>query len=249
MQHLDGSEHIWAHADRIPYHVAQLESPYRSTVHFGRFLADVVGGASGDALDVGCGAGQDMLYLARHLPWLRWTGVDIAGNELFPIGRPYFERHGVDASLVVGDFLRLTELFPDRRFDVVISVQTLSFIADFRPVLEQMLAVAGRWVVLSSLFTEFDVDARITATDYTRSPEAQGPFYYNVFSLRSVRLFCADRGWRRVISRDFDIDIDLPVSGKGLSTHTRLLADGHRLQISGPLLMPWKFVAIGRSDD
>lgn len=245
----DGSQGIWSHPDQLPYHVAQLESPYRSTEHFGRFLTDVLDIDGGEALDVGCGAGQNMLYLSEHVGRFHWTGIDIAGELLFPVGRPYFERRGIDATFVTGDFYRLTDAFASGRFDLVVSLQTLSFVSDFRPLLRQMLSVATRWVAFSSLVTDFDVDAQITVTDYTRSPEAQGPFYYNVLSLAALKSYCAELGWHRVISRDFEIDIDLPPSGKGLATYTRRLADGTRLQVSGPVLMPWKFVALRRVDD
>ena len=45
--------------------------------------------------------------------------------------------------------------------------------------------------------------------------------------------------------RDFEIELDLsgPVEG-GLGTYTRKLEDGRRLQFSGALWLPWKFVAI-----
>jgi len=41
----------------------------------------------------------------------------------------------------------------------------------------------------------------------------------------------------------FDIDIDLPKgSHGGLGTYTELLADGRRLQISGPIMLSWYFI-------
>jgi hypothetical protein len=50
---------------------------------------------------------------------------------------------------------------------------------------------------------------------------------------------------KEVIFRDFEISIDLegPAEG-GIGTYTAKLADGHRLQFSGAVFMPWKFAAL-----
>jgi len=235
---------IWKDEDRRPYHVRQFATPYRSTVHLARFIKSLAP-SRGDALDVACGAGANIFHLSRMLEGYRWSGVDIAGEEFFQIGLDQFKSVGLDVTLVEGDFYRLTDLFPGRKFELVLSIQTLLGIPGYEAALDQLLAVTGGWLILSSLFTDFPVDVMSEVMDYGRPPDCQGPFYYNVYSLERFRSQCEARGCRAFASQDFEIDVDLPRPTKyGMTTYTEALPNGRRLQFSGPLLQPWKFVGV-----
>jgi SAM-dependent methyltransferase len=235
---------IWGSDDILAYHRRQLEEPYRSTTHLIRFMQSVLKEPRGNALDVACGTGANILHLSRAFGEYEWTGVDYMGERLFPISKPYFQKSGLKAELIVGDMYKLTTLFPNRKFDLVLFMQTVLCLPEYEGAVEQLLKVTGGWLVLNSLFTDFDIDATIKVIDYTREDGLRVPQYYNVYSLRRFRKFCEDRGCQEFIARDFEIDIDLPKTTDGRGTYTRTLADGRRLQFSGPLLMPWKFVAI-----
>lgn len=241
---------IWKNQDRVPYHLAQFAEPYRSTVALGAFVKSVVKGGGGEALDVACGAGANMCYLSKELPGYTWTGVDLAGDVLFPITEQEFAARGMEATLVEGDFYRLTEIFAGRQFDLVLSIQTVMAVPDYRPALDQLLAMTRGWLIVTSLFTDSRIDATIQVTDYTKSPECQGPFYYNVYSLDRFREHCEMRGAREFVARDFVMDVDLaPPADKGVGTYTRTLDEGTRLQFTGPIYMPWKFLAIRMGDE
>jgi SAM-dependent methyltransferase len=242
-----GQSLIWKTADVVPYHIRQLREPYRSTVHLARFMKQLDLPPKADVLDVACGAGSTMLHLSREFPGFRWTGVDYAGELLFPIGRQYIDAETMPIMLMTGDLYKLRDLFPGRTFDIVMSIQTLTWLPDYRVALEHHLAVTRHWLIVSSLFTDFDIDAKIEVTDFTREDGCREPEYFNVYSLRQFRAVCAARGFTRLISSDFEIDIDLapPPSG-GRGTYTRRLEDGRRLQFSGPLCLPWKFVAVSK---
>jgi SAM-dependent methyltransferase len=238
---------IFKSQDIVPYHSRQFQEPYRSTVHLARFLKQLDLPPNADVLDVGCGAGSTMLHLSREFPGFRWTGVDYAGELLFPIGRRYIDTETMPINLITGDLFKLRDLFPDRPFDIVMSIQTLTFLPDYRLALEQHLGVTGHWLIVTSLFTDFDIDAKIEVTDFTREDGVREPEYFNVYSLRQFQAFCAARGFERVISADFEIDIDLaPPASAGRGTYTRRLEDGRRLQFSGPVALPWKFVAVSK---
>ena len=91
--------------------------------------------------------------------------------------------------------------------------------------------------------------ARVEITDYTWPEGVQGPHFYNVYSLDRFRQLCEARGCREFVTRDFEIDVDLPEpSARGMGTYTRTLADGRRLQFSGPLLQPWKLFGVRIGD-
>lgn len=229
----------------LEYHSSQFGRPYRSTVHLAAFIESLVARRAGQALDIGCGAGANIYHLSRMVPGYRWTGVDLAGDLLFPIGRERFSSRGMDVDLVVGDFEHVRSLFSGRRFDLVVIVQAVMVAPDWERLLDEALAVTGGWLFLNSLFTDFLVDAYIEVVDHTW-PAGQGaPDKYNVFSVDRIRAFCEARGCKEFITQDFEIDVDLEAPGnRGMGTYTRRLADGRRLQLSGPLLLPWKFVGI-----
>jgi len=235
---------VWQDPGRLPYHTAQLREPYRSTVALARFIRRHLPEHVGTALDVACGAGGNIAYLGQTFPGYRWTGIDIAGARLFPLARQAAAERGIDVTLVEGDFHKLVDVFGEGRFDLVLSIQTLLGIPAYEAALDQLLAVTRGWLVVTSLFTTADVDAKVEVFDYTLPDGRQGPFYYNVYSLERFRRQCAARGCREFIVDDFEIDVDLPQPPRGMGTYTQLMADGTRLQRSGPLAMPWKFVAV-----
>lgn len=244
----DAEQHrLWLDESQLQYHVAQFERPYRSTVHLGRFLSGLrLHG--GEALDIACGAGSNIYHLSRIMPGFHWTGVDLAGDMLFPIAREKFADANLDVTLVSGDLFELDQILARQRFDLVISTQTLSWLPDHERALFQALRVTRGWLVVSSLFTELDVDTECLVYDHAIVPELP-PYHMNVYSLNRMRSFCERHGCQEFLSEPFDIDIDLPrpASG-GLGTYTERLADGRRLQFTGPVHLPWRFVAARMGD-
>lgn len=187
-------------------------------------------------------------YLSQQFHDCHWTGIDIAGEMLFPFGREKFREHNIDVTLIEGDFYKLTELFLDQKFDVVFSIQTLLTLPYWKRALEQLLAVTRGWLFISSLFTDHDVDAITKLRDYTWPARCQTS-HSNVYGLQRFRKFCEARGCREFVSQDFELDIDLqPPELGGAGTYTRTLADGRRLQFTGPIFQLWKFLAIRMGD-
>ena len=185
-----------------------------------------------------------MFYFSQLFPGFRWTGLDLAGDFLFQHSRNRFSEHNIDAQFVQGDFYRMTELFGCNTYDLVLSVQTLLVLPSYEEALEQLLAVTSKWLVITSLLSDFWVDAKIETTDYTWPADVRHA-YYSVFSLPRLRAFCEAHGAKEVITQDFNIDIDLlPPAGMGLGTYTHMLDSGQRLQFTGPVYMPWKFVLV-----
>lgn len=229
----------------VEYHTRQFQEPYRSTSHLVEFIRSVAGDRGGEALDVACGAGANLFHLSQRIPGYTWTGVDAAGEDVFAIGRAQFEGKGLPVRLIDGDFYDLEGLFPRRRFDLVLSIQTLLTLPAYEAALEQLLAVTSGWLFVTGLFSDFRVDARVQVTDYSWPEDCRGPFHYNVYALDRFREYCEARGCKEFVTRDFEIDVDLPEpEARGMGTYTRKLADGGRLQFSGPLLQPWKFVGV-----
>jgi ubiquinone/menaquinone biosynthesis C-methylase UbiE len=231
----------------VEYHLRQFKNPYRSTVFLGQFLCSHLRNLKGEALDVACGAGANIFYLSQLFPELNWTGIDLAGDYLFQQSRENFAGHDINPNLLTGDFYRLTELFAGKKYDLVLSIQTLLVLPTYERAVRQLLAVTSKWLVITSLLTDSWVDAKIETTDYTWPAELRHA-YYSVYSLPRLREFCESLGAKEIITTDFNIDLDLPPSaGMGLGTYTRMLDTGERLQFTGPVYMPWKFVLVRMS--
>src|SRR5712672_3549661 len=90
-------------------------------------------------LDIGCGDGALLAYLARA------KGVDARGMELSQSGVNACVRHGL--SVIQGDADRDLEAFPNGAFDVVVLSQTLQATRQPRLVLEELLRIGKRAIV------------------------------------------------------------------------------------------------------
>jgi len=231
-------------AERIAWHRGQFQQPKRSTVKLREFVRSVMtdGDPATEVLDVATGAGANMQHLAELFPEARWTGTDLEA-ELVEVGRQHLDP--ARFTLIEGDLFDLEQTLGRKRFDVCFSIQVLSVVEDYERPVEQMLAVTKRWLFIFSLFSDTDLDAFTRLVGRRPGPSSHLNVPYNVYSLPRFCEFARGRGARRVIAEPFAIDVDLPrPDHKGIGTWTRTTADGERLQFSGPLLMPWWFVAV-----
>ena len=103
-----------------------------------RLIAEMIAPGS-RVLDIGCGDGALLAYLARE------KGVDARGIELSQSGVNAGVRHGL--SVIQGDADRDLEAFPDGAFDVVVLSQTLQATRQPRLVLEELLRIGKRAIV------------------------------------------------------------------------------------------------------
>ncbi len=103
-----------------------------------RLIADMIEPGS-RVLDIGCGDGALLAYLARE------KGVDGRGIELSQSGVNACVRHGL--SVIQGDADHDLPAYPDHAFDVVVLSRTLQ--ATHRPlhVVEELLRIGRRAIV------------------------------------------------------------------------------------------------------
>ncbi|HTT80517.1 MAG TPA: methionine biosynthesis protein MetW [Stellaceae bacterium] len=103
-----------------------------------RLIAEMIEPGS-RVLDIGCGDGALLGYLARD------KAVDARGIELSQSGVNACVRHGL--SVIQGDADRDLDAFPDGAFDVVVLSQTLQATRQPRHVLEALLRIGRRAIV------------------------------------------------------------------------------------------------------
>jgi ubiquinone/menaquinone biosynthesis C-methylase UbiE len=248
----ESQREFWAGERLLDYHRRQYEAPYRSTVALGEVVLATLADPAAPmrAIDVGCGGGANIHYLRSLLSNTTWLGVDFAPETIGLARRANAETDGAaDVEFVEGDFNALGAFLPARSFDLVFSIQTLSWLATYDHALGELLglvAPAG-YAFITSLFTDFRVDVRSNVALYDEdSFERPTSIFYNVYSVARFAAECRRLGAARVDAVDFEIDRDLAApENDAMGTYTRRLDDGRRLQFSGPLFLPWKIVVVG----
>jgi len=192
---------------------------------------------------LGAEGGGNISHLSKVLIKTSWVGLDWA-DKFFELGERLMEMKKVNCHFIKGDFYKLEKNFGEKSFDLVFSIQTLSWLPRYEEALEQLLKISRGWVFVTSLFTDFHVDIISKVFQYN-SWKAKNPYYYNIYCFERFRDFCLQHGAKEVMAEDFVIDIDLaPPAHKQMGTCTIKTSKQEILQFSGPLHMPWKFIAI-----
>lgn len=220
------------------YHLAQWRQEKQSTRAFADFISGELSN-SRIVVDLGCGAGACTNYLATRNPSVQFSGVDLSG-ELIQLATD-FGKSTQNLSFSQGDWFAL----PPNFYDGAVSLQTLSWLPEFETPLEQIFSnIKPKWFAATSLFYEGDISCRIEVTEHARERTS----FYNVYSLPALARFCERHDYRLTRVEPFNIGIDLakPSNLDAMGTYTRKTDDGSRLQISGPLLMPWHMILIER---
>ena len=236
----------WLQKADMAYNERQFKEPYRSTVAFCNWLENLGYLDKNSAfhiLDLAAGQGANIYYMSRRYPECTFTGIDI--NELLvEKGNQFFADQGINnCHLEVGDLYDLDTIHKGK-YDAVISFQTLSWLPEYRKPLAAKFYLEPKWIALSSLFFEGLVSSTIEVQLYSDVSTIYKESYYNVYSLPLIEEFFADHGYEDFKYIPFEIDIDLPEpEDKSMGTHTKKLVSGERIQLSGPLLMPWYFVS------
>jgi len=223
-------------AETIAYNKRQWDHIYESTVEFGKFIAPWAQ-HSKSIFDLGCGAGANTVYLSKQFD-ARFTGVDIS-RELLDIAR----NKVTGVNFLQADMNKLPEAFG---VDGVISLQTFSWMRAIEEPLHQIcFKLKPKWFAFSSLFYDGDISCEIIVHEPKRPRES----YYNIYSIPRTITFLKKYGYLIAALKPFDIGCDLSKSKNPdlMQTYTETLEDGRRLQISGPLMLPWYFMCFEKT--
>jgi len=234
----------WESEHTMEYHCKQFLEPKRMTVAFEEFLSRNCNISSGYILDLGCGGGAADVYLSKLHPELKILGIDIVEKAFELFDHFADENTKRCVTLQKGDWYNLDKSLIGK-FDGVVSLQSLSWLEDWKSPLEKICDLKPNWLALSSLFYEGKINYQIRLTDYELKGK-EVPYqetYYNIYSIPIVRNFLAEHGYKDFVFEPFEIDIDLPKpQSLDAGTYTVKTEEGRRLQISAAMLMPWYFI-------
>lgn len=229
----------------MEYHERQLKEVYRSTVHLCDWLDQLGYIKDGQLImDLGCGAGANLAYIAKRYPKCRFIGVELNPGHAKTAARTLGERGVKNATAEQGDWYNLDKKF-NGAFDGIISFQTISWLPEFREPLSIVCRLNPTWQAHSSLFYDGYVGCTAETQTYDEEGNEKRKLFYNVYSLPVVARHLNTNGYVNFKSKKFEIDIDIPFNGQ-FQSYTEKTEDGRRIQISGPVLMPWYFIAATR---
>jgi hypothetical protein len=140
-------------------------------------------------LDVGSAAG----HLWRSLAPLGfdYDGIDYE-EHIVEIGRRYLAREGMSQARLRA--LPLERLPREERYDAVVSLSTLLYLADFHEPLELMARAADHLLVIRSLFGD-RTEVRWLPDILLEADYQEMRAYFNVYSRADVEAFLQDRGF------------------------------------------------------
>lgn len=220
----------WTTKKTMDYHRQQFLQPKRSTVAFEKFLSSKTS-IDGKVLDLACGGGAVDAYIASLHKNVSITGVDLIG-ESFSLFDKYIDSDLKDrVTLETGDWYHLDKKYIGE-FDGVISVQSLSWLENWKVPLEKIIELNPKWMAFSSLFYEGKIELQIKAMDYERCDEIgdHEETFYNIYSIPIIKDFLAEKGYSVFAYEPFEIDIDLPKpKHNDFETYTIKTEEGKRL--------------------
>lgn len=194
-------------------------------------------------LDAGCGIGHVLNLLNKISPQSEFLGTDQTDFFIEEAKKRYGNHKNINFE--IGDIKDLP-LKHHKDFDITVCRGVLSWLPHYDLFVKALMNITKKYIFISSLFYDGDIDFEIKIKEYKRGIPKEGfTEYRNVYSLPRFKKFVMDLGAKNIEVFNFDIGIDLP---KGpidkMSTYTMKLENGERLQISGIVLMNWKWIRI-----
>ena len=223
---------------QLSYHTKQWSEQKESTISFYDFIKHKLH-ESNCVIDLGAGAGAATSFFAAKVPKVSMVAADYV-NDYLEIGNKLAESRGLkNLHFRQVDWFNLQE---SNEFDGVISLQTLSWLPEIRTPIEQVLTrFKPKWFAITSLFYEGDISCIVEVLEHTNSRKS----FYNVYSLKELQRIATEFGYQLTKCEKFKISFDLPKPANLdlMGTYTKKVINNRReeerLQISGPLLMPW----------
>ncbi len=235
----------WSDPLSLQYHTKQWAEQKESTKNFNKFFQNELKNST-RVIDLGAGAGAATYFLSQNHPKTHFIGVDQSEKLIDIANGMQIAKEAANLRFEVGNWFDLRH--PQDSIDGVVSLQTLSWLPELEAPMSQIfLKIKPKWIGLSSLFYDGGITCKIEVHEHIRERKT----FYNVYSLKELNRFANSFGYEVTRSKKFNLEIDLP-KPKNLDlmgTYTERVQRKigfERLQISGPLLLNWKFVLISR---
>ena len=238
MQKKENSEY-WIDNTNLEWYLRQFQNPYRITVEFKNFLEQNIVICKEHILDIGCGPGNSLDYIANSFPDSFFTGIDI-NTDLFKL----YKGKCNNIKFCQGDCFHIDSQLIGK-FEGVISMQTLSWLPEITKPLEEICKIKPKWIAISSLFYDGKINYNISLENYERPTNGRdfSQVYYNIYSVPLIIELLKKFGYNKFVYKPFEIDIDIskPMH-RDLGYYTIKKDDGKRLAFNTCLYQPEGFI-------
>lgn len=235
----DSNKEYWIEEANLEWYKRQFKEPYRITVAFLEFLKKNIIIENDRILDIGCGTGSALDYVAKAYPNASFVGLDI-NDKLFEM----YEGNAENITFRKGDCFALEDILV-KQFDGVISLQTLSWLPEWKTPINEICKIKPKWVAISSLFYPGRINYSICLENYER-PTGMADFsqvYYNIYSVPLIKDVLSQYGYSRFVYEPFEIDIDIKKPDHyDLGYYTICDRDGKRMGFNTCLYQPEGFI-------
>jgi SAM-dependent methyltransferase len=225
------------------YHLDQYESPLGYATAFIDFLrrkTSIGDGSSWRVLDIGTGAGANLLWMSARFPCCTFTGIDI-NDELLAIAQERLANND-RIEVLRGNAVDLSALGD---FDFVVSMQVLSWL-DYDEAMHsiaEQCRCARHGVAATVVSTPRAADYLVEVRDHgahKRKP-------VTIFSENTLDDAVREIGWTLSAAEPFALTADLPDDGMPRELHTRRTADGQNLTFAGEIYLPQNCILFERA--
>ena len=219
------------------YHLEQYDKPKEYSKYLlKKFIEWELDKESNCILDLGCGAGAVTYSFAKANPNINFVGIDINPKYI-----AYANDHKIaNTSFEVKDFKEISNA--NGNFEGILCLQTLSWINSYDKMINTMINLNPKWILITSLYYDGPVDAKIKIIDFSRSMGNHNfrSSYYNIYSIDRLEQKVNKKGYRIINKEPFIFPYDLSKpQNSSMGTYTEKLLSEQRIQISGPILMSW----------
>lgn len=219
------------------YYTKLIEKPTEQ-YKFLRKLLKHIGLDNKKVIDTGVGLGRNLFFLKKDFKKTQFYASDIS-PVLIKKMRGLFQ----DVILDVADVCALEKVYKKDYFDVTLALSVLSLLPSYEEAIRSLLAVTkkGGYLIICTPMCEGEINTLIKV-NYKRNGKLINETW-NLWSLPEVKDFVLSEGAQKFRTENFEIGIDLP-KPKGMGTYTETLANNKRLQLTGNILLNWKFLVI-----
>lgn len=184
------------------------------------------------------GLGGVIRYLAKLHKSSDFLGIDL--NDSF-YGN-FAELKNINFE--VSDLYNMDNKYVNH-FNGALCLQTLSWLPGYKEAVKKICDLKTDWIAMSLLGYEGKINFNIEIENYENlTPEGNFTHsWYNIYSIPLMNQYLKEEGFKKIIYKKFEIDIDLEKPDNlDMGTYTLKTMEGKRLQISGALIMPWYFI-------
>lgn len=224
------------------YFQKQIKKPYQSTVSFFNFLKKYKL-INSSIIDFGCGNGANLYYLQNKFKVKKkLLGIDKNQYLIHEAKKNFYKINNLNFKKK--NILKIGEEYKNI-FDGAISLQTLSFLEDYKLAVKNMSILNVNFIAVSSLFWEGLIDFNIKVNFLENSSFKRNVkkfSYYNIYSIKNYINFMKNLGY----SKNYFVKFN-PVkkinskNKKEMGTYT-INYKNKLIQISGPIIMNWYFI-------